>query len=118
VGAAVLLIVHRAPVRGLELELMAKGAFPIETPIVVVNTPAEAYQALDTFAVDVALLEETPDLIAFAAHADARLPGLVVGWVGKHGQAAPPLGHRLNAPIVQADLAALAAQALHVKRGS
>lgn len=109
--AGALLIVHRAPVRGLELELMARAAFPLTMPIIAVGTPAEAYQALRTHTLTVALLEETSDMIAFARHAAQERPGLIVGWIrnGATGEP-PPIGFRLQTPIVSADLAALAAR--------
>ena len=107
-----LLIAHRAPVRRLDLELMARATFPVATPIVLANTSAEAYLALDGQAIAVALLEETADFIRFAEHAVDRRPGLVVGWIPTNGAADPPrIGERLNAPIVVADIARLAARA-------
>lgn len=90
---------------------MARAAFPATTPIILASTPAEAYLALDAQPIAVALLEETPDFIAFAQHAARTWPNLVVGWMrnGATGPA-PPIGERLNAPIVLADLSKLAAR--------
>lgn len=91
---------------------MARAAFPPTTPIILASTPAEAYLAFDAQPIAVALLEETPDFIEFATYADGKRPGLVVGWVrGGAAGPPPPIGERLNIPIVLADLAALAARA-------
>lgn len=111
-----LLIAHGAPVRRLDLELMARRAFPATTPIALASTPAEAYIALTAQPIAVALLEESLDFIAFAQHAARQRPGLVIGWVRDGAPGRPPLiGERLNSPIVLADLADLAARAQAVQ---
>lgn len=117
-ASAVVLIVHGTPVRSLELELLARAAFPATTPILSFSTPAEAYQAIERHDLAAVILEETADLIAFAAHAADNRPGLAVGWVrnGAKGPAPAP-GVRLSEPVTQADLDALA-HALNEKRGS
>ncbi len=117
-ASAVLLIVHRTPVRGLELELLARAAFPATMPIINVSTPAEAFQVAERCQIAAAILEETPDLVAFATHASVGAADIVVGWV-RNGvtSAATALGVRLNDPVTLADLADLA-RAVNEKRGS
>lgn len=109
---ATFLIAHRAPLIRLELELLARAALPATTPLLLATTLAEAYGALDTHMISVALLEEAPDFLAFAEQIARQQPGLIVGWSPNRALGTPPpIGERLQSPVVIADIVALARRA-------